>query len=263
MRERFTASIKDRAKGLVGTALWRGSGLVIRRDIVSESRSLERTRSHLKQGRPLIVVINHTHSLDTVVIGHAVEDYISPLDRVAGVTALKHSDPDRHKFDKTVKRHEYMLIELGQKSRKFRILRFVQRSEEERRYYKDHPQALGGKSIMRFNFDSGNEAIEILREGGIVMIAPEGTRSKDGNMQEAQTGTEGLLERVKDNGLVLPASVLPIDGKFRVVFGEPFSYEDLMREQAQHPQIKLKDLIMRKVARLVPRGRRGFYENLA
>ncbi len=262
MRERVIASIKDRAKGLAGTALWKGSGLVVRQEVVSEGRSLDRTRQHRKQGKPLIVVINHTRSLGTVVIGHAIEDYVSPLDKVAAVTALKHSDPDRHKFDKTVKHHEYMLIDLGQKSRKFKILRFVQRSKEERQFYKDHPQALGGKSIMRFNFDSGNEAIEILRQGGIVMIAPEGTRSKDGNLQEAQTGTEGLLESVKDTGLVLPASVLPIDGKFRVVFGEPFSYEDLMREQVQNPQIKLKDLIMRRVARLVPRGKRGFYKNL-
>lgn len=262
MRERIATSIRQRAESFAGTVLWKGSRLATRYDVVIQGTSLEKTREHLKQGGSLIVVINHAHSLNTVVIGHAIEDYVSPLDRVAAVTALKHSDPDRYKFDKTVKHSEYVLIDLAQKSRKFKILRFVQRSDKERQYYKDHPQALGGKSIMKFNYESGNEAIEILNRGGIVMIAPEGTRSEDGNMQEAQTGTEGLLEKAKANALILPVSVLRIGGKFRVVFGEPFSYEDLMREQAQNPTIKLKDLIMRRVARLVPKGKRGFYENL-
>lgn len=271
MRERIPTSIRSNAERLAGNVLWHGSKAIARHDVVSQYGHIEKARKHLENGGSLIVVVTHPHGLDPLVAGLTIEEYFSSLDRpVAGITALKHFDPERHRFDKTVKQVEYILIDLARKARRFEILRVVQRSEAEREYYTKHPEALGGKSIDQFNADSIEQAIDILRNGGIVMVAPEGTRSKDGNLSEAQPGTELLLRAAKDKALVLPIGMnLPEDGKFRpgidkfrVVIGEPFSYEDLEKDHRENPTVKRKDLIMRRVAKLIPRGKRGVYESL-
>lgn len=272
MKERITKSIRGKAERTIGNTLWHGSKAIARHEVVSQYGHVEKARKHKKGGGSLLFVITHPHELDPLVAGLTIEEKFSSLDEpVVGITALKHFDPERHKFDKTVKKSEYVIIDLAQKARKFEILRVVQRSDEERAYYTDHPEALGGKSIDQFNADAMNRAIEILRNGGIVMVAPEGTRSKDGNLSEAQSGTELLLRGAKDKALVVPIGInLPENGKFRpgidkfrVVIGKPFSYEDLERDHSQNPTIKRKDLIMRRVAKLVSRNRRGSYGDQA
>src|ERR1035437_4365463 len=132
MRERFTKPLRSVAERTAGTLLWHGSSLVARHDVSYEYDNVARVKEHLARRGSLIVTINHAHTLDTVVAGHVIEDNISPLAIVTAITGLKHSDPDRYKFDKTVKRSEYVLIHLGKKSRSFRTLRVVQRSNEER-----------------------------------------------------------------------------------------------------------------------------------
>ncbi len=272
MKERRSTSIRGKAERALGNALWYGSKAIARHEVVSQYGHIEKARKHRKGGGSLLFVITHPHKLDPLVAGLTIEENFSSLDEpVVGITAFKHFDPERHKFDKTVKKSEYVLIDLAQKARRFEILRVVQKSDEERKYYTNHPEALEGKSIDQFNADAMNRAIEILRTGGIVMVAPEGTRSKDGNLSEAQNGTELLLRAAKDNTLVVPIGInLPESGKyrpgidkFRVVIGEPFSYEDLERDHRENPKIKRKDLIMRRVAKLVSINRRGPYGNQA
>lgn len=272
MKERITTSIRGKVERAVGNALWHGSKVIARHEVVSQYGHIEKARQHLEEGGSLIIVVNHPHGLDPLVAGLTIEEYFSSLNRpVAGITALKHFDPNRHKFDKKVKKSEYVIIDLAQKARKFEILRVVQKSDEERIHYANHPEALEGKSIDQFNADAMSRAIDILRTGGIVMVAPEGTRSKDGNLSEAQSGTELLLRSAKDKALVVPIGMnLPDNGKFRpgidkfrVVIGEPFSYEDLERDHSKNPTIKRKDLIMRRVAKLVSRNKRGPYGDQA
>lgn len=268
MKETISTSIRSKAERLAGNTLWHGAKAIARHEVVSQYGHIEKARQHLKDGGSLIVVVNHPHGLDPLVAGLTIEEHFSSLDRpVAGITALKHFDPDRHKFDKKVKKSEYVIIDFAKKARGFEILRVVQKSDEERKHYTIHPEALDGKSIDQFNADAMSRAIEILRTGGIVMVAPEGTREPNGQMIEAQSGTELLLRAAKENALVVPIGInLPENGKykpgrdkFRVVIGEPFSYEDLEIDHRENPTIKRKDLIMRRVAKLVSRNRRGVY----
>lgn len=254
---------RDRVAGRV---LWEASK-TIRHEIIDEGENFLKAREHLETGGGIIVVINHPHKYDTVVIGHAIEEHLSALDKVAALTALKHSDPERHKLDSSVSKSEYTLIDLGQKSKKFMLLRVVQNSDEEREYYTKHPEALEGKSIAQFNSDSMKQAIEILKTGGVVMVAPGGTRDENGVIREAQPGVELLLRGAKENTLILPIGIVPPEdgkihiGKTRVklVVGDLLSPQELEAEHTENPTIKRKDLIMRRVARLIPKQYRGIY----
>lgn len=269
MKERITNPIRTGLEKVAGKIVWEASGL-IRHEIVDEGGNFQKAREHLKKGGGVIVVINHPHKYDSVLIGHAIENHLSSLDKVAALTALKHSDPNRHKFDPSVSKSEYTIIDLGQKSKKFKILRVVQGSNIERAYYTTHPEALEGKSIAQFNSDSLNQAIEILKSGGVVMAAPSGTRDENGIMGEAQPGIELLLRGARDNAIILPIGIVPPEdgeihiGKTRVklVIGNSFNFQELEAERAQNPQIKRKDLILRRVARLVPPQNRGYYHDL-
>ena len=214
--------------------------------------------------------MNHPDKLDPVVVGLAVEEHLSSLDRpVVGIPGFKHLDPDRHKNDPSVSKYTPKIINLVRKAKGFRMISVIQRYDAERQYYLDHPEALDGKTIKEFNDDAMEETVNVLKNGGIVMIAAGGTRDKDRNIGRAQSGVELLLRAAKDHALVLPIGINLPEGKFRlgiskfvVVVGTPFSYDELEQDHRENPTIKRKDLIMQRVAKLVSRRKRGYYKDL-
>lgn len=111
------------------------------------------------------------------------------------------------------------------------------------------------------------QCIEVLRSGGALGIAPEGTRSKTGVMQEGKPGIAYLAARTET--VVVPVVAWGLENlkhwrpfqrpALVVAIGEPFYLpKPEGRLGAEEMQV-LGELVMIQVARLLPERYRGVY----
>lgn len=115
-------------------------------------------------------------------------------------------------------------------------------------------------------------AAQILDEGHALFVFPEGTRSHDGRLGPARDGVAVLALRT--GSPIVPVGVsgsyerwprgqkLPHPGgRVTVRVGSPFRLADELRPDLDRRAAKsaATDLIMRKIAALVPEGQRGRY----
>jgi 1-acyl-sn-glycerol-3-phosphate acyltransferase len=108
-----------------------------------------------------------------------------------------------------------------------------------------------------------------LRQGGAIVLFPEGTRTRDGELQQARSGV-GLVV-IKSSAPVVPVRVfgtyqawnrqmkLPLPRKVSVKYGHPMSFEQLRAEARVCTKDRLKAIyqqasneIMRAIAALRP-----------
>lgn len=113
-------------------------------------------------------------------------------------------------------------------------------------------------------------ALKVLREGGLMGLAPEGTRSKTGQLQQAKDGAAYLASRT--GATIVPVAIIGTEkmssalkrlrrGRVRIVVGEPFKLPSA-NGPAKGPQLAAyTDLIMRRLAALLPEPYQGFYRN--
>lgn len=107
------------------------------------------------------------------------------------------------------------------------------------------------------------DAIKRLKEGRSVGIFPEGTRSEDGEMQEAKRGAGFII--AKAGVPVVPVYIkgtyeaLPKGGKYKfgskidAYIGKPISTEEVRVKEGGKPDYgAISDLVMRRVAGLKP-----------
>jgi 1-acyl-sn-glycerol-3-phosphate acyltransferase len=111
-------------------------------------------------------------------------------------------------------------------------------------------------------------ALKVLREDGVVVLAPEGTRSGTGQLQRAKTGAAYLASRT--GATVVPVAITGTEKmvsavkrlrreQVRVVVGEPFKLPTT-GERVKGPQlVAYTDLIMCRLAALLPESYRGYY----
>jgi 1-acyl-sn-glycerol-3-phosphate acyltransferase len=131
----------------------------------------------------------------------------------------------------------------------------------------------GAIPVRRFSADMGalRAARNLLRRGDAVMMFPEGTRSKDAQLHPALPGAAmvALLAGVP----VLPVAVTGTDAvrlprdlvgwlrgrrpRLSVTFGEPFALP--MTNADTQAAEEATDLMMRRVAALLPERYRGAY----
>lgn len=116
--------------------------------------------------------------------------------------------------------------------------------------------------------DAFNLALAALKQGKIVYLAPEGTRSKTGRMQKGKPGVSLLAAR---SG----AAILPMAywghadyqnnlkrlrrSDFHVVVGQPFRITPEGAGRARDVREAVADEIMYKIAELLPEEYRGEY----
>lgn len=115
------------------------------------------------------------------------------------------------------------------------------------------------------------EALDVLGRGEVLGLAPEGTRSQETNaLQEGKAGAAYLAARAK-----VPLVPVGITGteeikhtlwplrrpRVRVVVGEPFRLPEHGRVRGQRLQ-EYTDLIMYRIAELLPEEYRGVYRKL-
>ena len=126
--------------------------------------------------------------------------------------------------------------------------------------------------IDRFNADfrALREIYNRLREGGVVVMAPEGTRSPTKSLQPGKLGAAYLASKV--NVPIIPASITGSEDdlvverlrKFQRVplnirIGESFTLPPLPRKNREQALREFTDTIMCHIAALLPPPYRGVY----
>jgi len=113
-------------------------------------------------------------------------------------------------------------------------------------------------------------ALKVLRSSGVVVLAPEGTRSKTGQLQQAKEGAAYLASRTDPT--IVPVAITGTEKmiealkhlrreRVRVVVGEPFRLPPA-GGPVKGPQLTAyTDLIMCRMAALLPESYRGFYRD--
>lgn len=142
--------------------------------------------------------------------------------------------------------------------------------------YQRHPlfgpfmSSMGAIYVRRGEVDRQalRACLDVLRGGGIIGLAPEGTRSPTGGLQEGHTGVAYLASRagvpilpvVVTGTEKLPASLKRFRrGQVKAVVGEPFTLP-VTERKAKGKQLKeFTELIMRRLADMLPEEYRGVY----
>lgn len=126
--------------------------------------------------------------------------------------------------------------------------------------------------VDRFNADFAalREALSRLRKGGLLVIAPEGTRSKDGKLGPGQSGASYLA--AKAGVPVLPVAVTGTEDylvkdrlrhfkRLHLILrvGKPFCLPPLTTNHRNAQLETYTDEMMCQIAALLPPDARGFY----
>ena len=146
--------------------------------------------------------------------------------------------------------------------------------------YKNHPLfgAIGRTAnaiwLNRFEADFAalREILVRMQKGGVMVIAPEGTRSKTASMQEGKMGVAFLVG--KSGYPVLPVALIGTEdqgvlanlkrfrkSKIKVVAGELFSIEIPKGKGREQAMRQATDEIMCRIAVMLPEGYRGVYKD--
>jgi 1-acyl-sn-glycerol-3-phosphate acyltransferase len=115
------------------------------------------------------------------------------------------------------------------------------------------------------------EALRVLKEGKILVIAPEGTRSGDGRLQKGQPGIVPLA--IRSGAPILPIASFGsevfwhnIKGFSRTPFtmrvGRPFrlKYDGVLPSRDEREMMTTE--IMYQIAALLPAKYRGYYSDM-
>jgi 1-acyl-sn-glycerol-3-phosphate acyltransferase len=118
------------------------------------------------------------------------------------------------------------------------------------------------------DFTAIRKASEILAKGWVLGIAPEGTRSKTGEMQEGKPGT--IMLALKSGAPIVPVALTGTEDALKklmrlrrphitVTFGEPFTLPDFPPRHRSEELHRWIEILMRKIAALLPEKYRGIY----
>lgn len=127
--------------------------------------------------------------------------------------------------------------------------------------------------IRRGESDVGalRRALGVLREGGILVIAPEGTRSRHGRLQRGHPGVvtialksgAPLFPLVFYGGEAIGHNVRRLRRTpFHILVGEPFHVEVGEEKVSRDVRQRIADEIMYRMAALLPPAYRGEYADL-
>jgi len=122
----------------------------------------------------------------------------------------------------------------------------------------------------RADFGAIRLAQELIKKGFAMGIAPEGTRSTQGELLEGKPGT--VLLAIKSGALVVPVGLAGTEDSFKKIFtfrkphihirfGEPFHFEPISHENRSAAIKKATEDLMCRIAALLPSKYWGFYRD--
>lgn len=133
-------------------------------------------------------------------------------------------------------------------------------------------EAVNGIWVDRFNADMSavRTCLRRLKQGGVMVIAPEGTRSPTGALIQARSGAGYLA--AKTGAPIVPTAIVGTEDArvkarlkrlkridVRVYFGQPFKLPPLPVDGREVALQAYDDEIMCRIAALLPPERRGVY----
>lgn len=205
--------------------------------------NLSIVNDHLKKGSA-VVYFNHVSMIDPPTLIAYLYEHLDNMRTVAASTSRRHQDIKQKPLDSLALSMAPLV--------NVEVLPIVQRKDYD--LYPDERWDLVKRYLGRSQ--------EILgKPGGVMIIAPEGTRSQGGQLLKAESGFEkfGNYGQVK----YVPVAVIP-KGKFNrglwignmsFNVGEPFDINDPFTPDSLRPV----DAAMVKLANLLPEDMRGQY----
>lgn len=116
-------------------------------------------------------------------------------------------------------------------------------------------------------------ALDVLKAGEIILMAPEGTRTHSSGLQQAKEGIAYIATR--SNAPILPAAVIDTAGfpalRFtsrwsgpgaKLIFGKPFRYRSELGRPDRELMHKMTDEAMYVLSGMLPISLRGAYADL-
>lgn len=131
---------------------------------------------------------------------------------------------------------------------------------------------VNGMFVDRFNadFSAVREALQRLKAGGVLVLAPEGTRSKVGSLLEGRPGASFLAS--KAGAPIIPVAITGTEDKKVIAnlkrlrrspvilrVGQPFYLPPLRGKDREAGLAQYTDEIMCRLAALLPHEYRGVY----
>ena len=118
------------------------------------------------------------------------------------------------------------------------------------------------------DFTAIRKASEVLAKGWVLGIAPEGTRSKTGKMQEGKPGT--IMLALKSGAPVVPVALTGTEDALKqllnfrrphitATFGEAFTLPEFAPHHRSEELHRWTGILMRKIAAMLPEKYRGVY----
>jgi 1-acyl-sn-glycerol-3-phosphate acyltransferase len=133
---------------------------------------------------------------------------------------------------------------------------------------------IDGIWVDRFNADFGavRETLNRLKKGGVLVLAPEGTRSPTGNLQKARAGASYLAAKAEVP--IVPVALVGSEDAnvvahlrrlrrtvITIRVGKAFRLPPLPKKDREAALEAYTDEIMCRIAALLPEERRGEYAN--
>jgi len=214
-----------------------------------EKENLALLRACLKQ-HAAVVYLNHLFLGDgPLVIAFLLDNLGDSIWIISAVESRKHYDFRRDPVNASILR---LGSSLG--IRPFPVVQHYDRD------------AYGYREGVRWLRKFVKGAKEVLSQpGGIIVIAPEGTRSPDGALQKAQSGIEHL-DRYGNSICFFPVALIPKDkyergisagSTFELRTTRPFLAKEVLPEIPEG--LSLADGMMLRLASLLPEEMRGIY----
>jgi 1-acyl-sn-glycerol-3-phosphate acyltransferase len=122
------------------------------------------------------------------------------------------------------------------------------------------------------DFSALREILNRMKKGGLMVIAPEGTRSKSATMQQGKLGAVFLASKsgypiipvaltgTEDAGVIANLKKLR-KTKIKIVVGKPIQIQIPAGKGKEETMQKATDEIMCQIAAMLPQSYRGFYAN--
>lgn len=223
-------------------------------------------KKHLDQGGSVLAIGNHISANDPIAHAKIFAQITTP-DHITAVASRRHFDPNQGRFNAV----KHTLRQWWEEGYGIDIALVVQKKD--RVLYPDWGQ-YNASTQKRLE-------IAIKKPGQLVYILPEGERSNENGLLQAEVGVGGLIKVGGDSVLVLPISedytdLKLLKGRAKLTIGEPFDYQQLMSEKtvlnqritelrqqgATLPFTDAADVMMLHIAQPLPPENYGYYTTL-
>lgn len=244
--KRATVKVLDKAQKPLdkyfGEVTLRG----FRKEVAGEE-NLAIAKKHIENGGSVLFITDHFSSLDFAIHIELMRR-ITSLDKIGGVMSRRHLDPNASPTGKI----EPWLAEAWEKGSGITVISMPQKSDL--RTYRE--QGLSVRDVINKAFTDIKDFLG--KPGRALLLTPEGTRVRDGKLKEGVDATQRILEDTADqNVMIIPIStvqeaIIPVVSDTLSVVGKPFTYQELLEEQKENPDLTITQLAMLRIADNLP-----------